>query len=663
MNSISTKSEEELHKENILKEDIQNEIKSNKSNEINDESFVFFKNLNIILDIYAYDEESDDILNELNKNLSIIKNLSFDLKCLLYPSLLGIYIIYNDKYLKISKIIINFLLSETKYSLQLGHILILNIISCKNSYKKYLNLKGLSNLINQIYENYHFEEENLTENNNNNKKIGKEIYTSLFSVYNSMDDFITKNLVKLEDPKANINHLFKIKWNQFYLNKRKNNAIKNNEKNIKWLKYISNIIFINDLVNISDLLRSVKIDDRKKALKEFLLYLNKDYFPSNLYNPMHYSNIKENLLKIDEKYSYPINTKERCPCHILFEFSNEENKNLSNKNLKFDNNSIKSKNTISSEEKSLFNLSEINTLPKKYLNDETSSSIYIPKVNSQFSLFVPNKNEKNTNNGGWLSCFNPNYKNNYEKEFEFEEDSNQNQNISNSSIFGKYKFAQIQSLILDNSKYKNNLNYKNRYIYSSIIKGGDELRQDYFISLSLYLFNDIFKKKNILDINLFPVQVISNGSGGIIQTILNSTSLSKINQINFDGIDFSYLESTSSFDDKYISNLKKYFTINFSHGIEYETAIKNFINSLVGYSLVCYFFDVKDRNNGNILIDDKGNMFHIDFGFLLNKSPGNIKFEKAPFKLSKDFIDLLGGIQSKRRNSIKIFFYFSRIIL
>ena len=464
MNSISTKSEEELHKENILKEDIQNEIKSNKSNEINDESFIFFKNLNIILDIYTYDEESEDILNELNKNLSIIKNSSFDLKCLLYPSLLGIYIIYNDKYLKISKIIINFLLSETKYSLQLGHILILNIISCKNSYKKYLNLKGLSNLINQIYENYHFEEENLTENNNNNKKIGKEIYTSLFSVYNSMDDFITKNLVKLEDPKTNINHLFKIKWNQFYLNKRKNNAIKNNEKNIKWLKYISNIIFINDLVNISDLLRNVKIDDRKKALKEFILYLNKDYFPSNLYNPMHYSNIKENLLKIDEKYSYPINTKERCPCQMLFEFSNEENKNSSNKNLKFDNNSIKSKNTISSEEKSLFNLSEINTLPKKYLNDETSSSIYIPKVSSQFSLFVPNKNEKNINNGGWLSCFNPNYKNNDEKEFEFEVNSTQNQSItiSNSSVFGKYKFNQIQSLILDNSKYKNNLNHKNR---------------------------------------------------------------------------------------------------------------------------------------------------------------------------------------------------------
>ena len=30
----------------------------------------------MILDIYAYDDESEEILNELNKNLSILKNLS-----------------------------------------------------------------------------------------------------------------------------------------------------------------------------------------------------------------------------------------------------------------------------------------------------------------------------------------------------------------------------------------------------------------------------------------------------------------------------------------------------------------------------------------------------------------------------------------------------------
>ena len=53
------------------------------------------------------------------------------------------------------------------------------------------------------------------------------------------------------------------------------------------------------------------------------------------------------------------------------------------------------------------------------------------------------------------------------------------------------------------------------------------------------------------------------------------------------------------------------------------------------------------KNNGNILLDEYGHIYHIDFGFLLNKTPGNIKFEKAPFKLTTDFIEILGGTTSK----------------
>ena len=77
---------------------------------------------------------------------------------------------------------------------------------------------------------------------------------------------------------------------------------------------------------------------------------------------------------------------------------------------------------------------------------------------------------------------------------------------------------------------------------------------------------------------------------------------------------------------------------------EYKNAMKNYVESLAGYSLICYFLQIKDRHNGNILIDNEGHLTHIDFGFLLSNAPGKgLKFENAPFKLSKDMVQNLGG--------------------
>ena len=39
---------------------------------------------------------------------------------------------------------------------------------------------------------------------------------------------------------------------------------------------------------------------------------------------------------------------------------------------------------------------------------------------------------------------------------------------------------------------------------------------------------------------------------------------------------------------------------------------------------------------------------HIDFGFFLSNAPGKgVKFEKAPFKLTAEMVDVLGGNHSK----------------
>lgn len=50
-------------------------------------------------------------------------------------------------------------------------------------------------------------------------------------------------------------------------------------------------------------------------------------------------------------------------------------------------------------------------------------------------------------------------------------------------------------------------------------------------------------------------------------------------------------------------------------------------------------------------------MIHIDFGFILTIAPGGITFENAPFKLSRDYIDLMGGLESH------LFSYFKSKVL
>jgi len=81
-------------------------------------------------------------------------------------------------------------------------------------------------------------------------------------------------------------------------------------------------------------------------------------------------------------------------------------------------------------------------------------------------------------------------------------------------------------------------------------------------------------------------------------------------------------------------------------GSRFEEAQTNFIRSLAGYSLFTYLFAIKDRHNGNLMIDRKGHIIHIDFGFMLQSSPGNMNFEASPFKLTQEYIDLMDGVDS-----------------
>ncbi|KAG0701518.1 hypothetical protein DFH29DRAFT_926376 [Suillus ampliporus] len=164
----------------------------------------------------------------------------------------------------------------------------------------------------------------------------------------------------------------------------------------------------------------------------------------------------------------------------------------------------------------------------------------------------------------------------------------------------------------------------------AIFKVGDDCRQDVLALQIIAMFKNIFTSIG-LTLYLFPYRVTATAAGcGVIDVVPNATSRDEMGRATVnDLLDF--------FISKYGGE----------ETVAFQRARLNFIQSMAAYSVACYILQIKDRHNGNIMIDGEGHIVHIDFGFLFDIGPGGVKFEPSSFKLTHEMVVLMGGRYSQ----------------
>jgi phosphatidylinositol 4-kinase len=169
-------------------------------------------------------------------------------------------------------------------------------------------------------------------------------------------------------------------------------------------------------------------------------------------------------------------------------------------------------------------------------------------------------------------------------------------------------------------------------LFGFIAKNNTDIRQEAFVMQLIRIFQDFFDEDRV-PVRLYPYR---------IQTTSKTTGLAEYPEyaVSIDAIKQS---------PNYQGSLLGYFESSFGpqSSETFRAAVTNFVKSMAGYSVVTYLLSIKDRHNGNIMIDNDGYMIHTDcefaFGYSSNKSAS---LEKAPFKLTQEIVDVMLGMDS-----------------
>ena len=149
------------------------------------------------------------------------------------------------------------------------------------------------------------------------------------------------------------------------------------------------------------------------------------------------------------------------------------------------------------------------------------------------------------------------------------------------------------------------------------------LYKDMIVMSLVKLSRYILKKELGDDFNIITYDILPlDKEFGIIEKVMNSQTIYKIK--NRFTIQNYILEKNPN--------------------IKVHTVKMKFVKSCAAFCIITYILGIGDRHLDNIMIHNNGELFHIDFGYILGDDP---KYVNSSMRLTHDMIITLGGEHSK----------------